>query len=57
MKLKIFMAIAVLALLLSIGACTPESATVMTAEVNPGNGQYVICESDRTEYDCAGFRP
>ena len=30
-----------------VSACAPKSVTVMTAEVNPDNGQYLICESGR----------
>jgi hypothetical protein len=37
----------IITVLLPVSACTSESATVMTAEINSDNGQYIICESGK----------
>jgi hypothetical protein len=47
MKQKIFTVIAITTVILSALACSSETVSVMTAEVNPDNGQYLISESGR----------
>ena len=46
MKQKIFTAVVIWTMIF-VSACAPKSVTVMTAEVNPDNGQYLICDSGR----------
>ncbi|MDR0713475.1 MAG: PmoA family protein [Bacteroidales bacterium] len=42
-----FFTVIVISALTFVSACTPKPVAIMTAEVNPDNGQYVICESGK----------
>ncbi|MDR0698169.1 MAG: hypothetical protein LBG28_02960, partial [Tannerella sp.] len=44
---QIFFTAIVISTLIFVSACAPKPAVIMTAEVNPDNGQFVICESGK----------